>query len=153
MLSTALGIIIGLIFAIPLTIIPTRIYLKPATEKAFYTWILPPIALIYIGFSFYYQDLAVLPSEIFGVSIFTGFALFSRFFGSSWLALGYISHGLWDLSHELFQPGIVEYIPWTQVPIGYAAFCLTYDFIVAIYILKRRQLWDGSRLAWMTTCS
>ncbi len=151
--ATALGIIIGLIFVGPLTIIPTRKFLKPTVEKAFYTWILPPIALIYIGFSIYYQDLSVLPAEIVGVLIFTGFAIIAHFWGGTWLALGYVAHGLWELAHEMFKPGLVKFIPWTQVPIGYAAFCLTYDVVVAGYIVKRRRAWDGTRPNWVSNYS
>lgn len=151
--ATAIAIIIGLIFVGPLTIIPTRKFLKPRIEKAFYTWILPLIALIYIGFSVYYQDFSVLPAEIAGVLIFTVFAVVARFWSSTWLAFGYLAHGVWDLAHEMFQPGLVEMTPWTPVPIGYAAFCLTYDVVVAGYVVKRRKSWDGTRPEWVNTYS
>ncbi len=54
MISTIIGVIVGIVVAIPLTIIPTKKFLRPRNEKIYYSLTLIPIALIYVGFSYYY---------------------------------------------------------------------------------------------------
>ena len=143
MISTIYGFIIGIVVAIPGTILPTRKFLSPKAERAFYSLSLFPIALVNICFAYYYGNLAALYAEIVGVMIFMFFALLGQLLASRILVIGYIAHTIWDLMHELFVAGIGDHIPWTQVPAGYAAFCLSYDLIIAAYIYKRASLWDG----------
>ena len=141
MISTIIGVIVGVIVAIPLTIIATKKFLRPRNEKIYYSLTLIPIALIYVGFSYYYGELSALRAEIIGVIIFTVLALLAQFMASWILVYAYLGHGLWDLFHEIFMTGIGDGIPWTQVPLGYAAFCLVYDVIIAVYVYKRQKLW------------
>ncbi len=146
MFSTLTGIIVGLIIAFPGTILPTKRFLRPRHEKIFYSLTLIPIAFIYVGFAYYYGDLSAVHAEIIGVIIFLVFALLGQFMATSILIYGYILHALWDFFHEIFVMGIDARVPWTQVPSGYAAFCVTYDLIIAVYIYKRRLIWasDGT---------
>ncbi|MCB1668588.1 MAG: DUF6010 family protein [Porticoccaceae bacterium] len=147
MTSTFIGLLIGIIVAIPGTIMPTRKFLKPKNEKIFYSLSLFPIALIYIGFAYYYGNLEVLHAEIIGVIIFLFFALAGQLIATWILIYGYLIHAVWDICHELFISGIGDAIPWTQVPTGYAAFCLAYDLIIAFYIFKRMALWDTDEVS------
>jgi len=141
MTSTIIGIIIGFVVAIPLTIIPTKKFLQPATEQKFFALTLIPIALFYVGFAYYYGDLSALHAEIIGVIIFVVLALLAQFMATWILIYAYLAHGLWDLLHEILVAGISDGIPWTEVPPGYAAFCLVYDVIIAVYVYKRQKLW------------
>jgi hypothetical protein len=141
MTSTIIGIIVGFIVAIPMTIIPTNKFLRPRNEKKFYSLTLIPIAFFFVGFAYYYGDLTALHAEITGVIIFVVLALLAQFMATWILIYAYLAHGLWDLLHEIFLAGIGDGIPWTQVPPGYAAFCLVYDVIIAVYIYKRQKLW------------
>jgi hypothetical protein len=142
MLSTVIGVIVGVIVAIPFTIIPINKFLRPRNEKKFYSLTLIPIAMIYIGFSYYYGNLTALHAEIVGVIIFTVLALLAQFMSSWILVVAYLGHGMWDIFHEIFVKGISDGIPWTQVPQGYAAFCLAYDVIIAVYVYKRLKTWS-----------
>ena len=145
MTSTIIGLIIGVIVAVPGTIMLTHKYLRPRNEKIFYSLTLFPIALIYIGFAYYYGDLTALHAEIIGVIIFLFFALLGQFLATWILVVAYIAHALWDVLHEIFVAGMGDIIPWTLVPSGYAAFCLAYDLIIAIYIYKRITIMDADK--------
>ena len=142
MTAHILGLVIGIIIAIPGTIMPVRKFLSLRSEKAFFSLTLIPIALFYIGFSYYYGDLSALHAEIVGVIIFTVLALLAQFMASWILVLAYVAHGAWDVLHEVYIASIGGVIPWTEVPAGYAAFCLAYDLIIAVYVYKRMRLWD-----------
>lgn len=138
-----IGLIIGIIVAIPCTIVPTKKFLRPRNEKVFYSLTLFPIALIYIGFSYYYGNLSALHAEIIGVIVFLFFSLLGQFMATWILIYAYIFHAVWDVLHEIFVAEIGNSIPWTEIPPGYAAFCLAYDLIIAFYIFKRTQLWEN----------
>ena len=141
MLFQLLAIFIGIILAFG-SIILTKKYLSPTNEKRYYSLTLIPIAMIYIGFSYYYGATDTLRVELIGVMIFSVFALLGQFVSLLFLIIGYLLHGSWDILHELFKDGIWHFSPWTGVPIGYALFCLVYDFIIAVYIYKRWKIWQ-----------
>jgi len=143
MTANVIGLIIGIIIAIPGTIMPVRKFLGLRGEKIFFSLTLIPIALFYIGFSYYYGNLPALHAEIVGVIIFTVLALLAQFMASWILIYAYVLHGIWDVLHEVFVASIGGAIPWTEVPAGYAAFCLAYDLIIAAYVYKRVRLWDA----------
>ena len=142
MTAHIIGLIIGCVIAIPGTIMPVRRFLSLRGEKMFFSLTLIPIALFYIGFSYYYGDLSALHAEIVGLIIFTVLALLAQFLATWILVYAYVVHALWDLLHEVYVAGIGGVIPWTEVPAGYAAFCLAYDLIIAFYVYKRIPHWD-----------
>ena len=142
MTANIIGLIIGIIIAIPGTIMPVRKFLGPRGEKMFFSLTLIPIALFFIGFSYYYGNLTALHAEIVGLIIFTVLALLAQSIASWILIYAYVAHALWDLLHEIFVAEIAGIIPWTEVPAGYAAFCLAYDLIIAFYVYKRIPHWD-----------
>ena len=142
MTANIIGLIIGVIIAIPGTIMPVRRFLSLGAEKAFFTLTLIPIALFYIGFSYYYGNLDALHAEIVGLIIFTVLALLAQFMAAWVLVCAYVAHGLWDVLHEIYVSSVGSGIPWTEVPAGYAAFCLAYDLIIAVYVYKRLHLWN-----------
>lgn len=146
MTANIIGLIIGVIIAIPGTIMPARRFLSLRGEKTFFSLTLIPIALFFIGFSYYYGNLPALHAEIVGLIIFTVLALLAQFMATWILIYAYVAHALWDLLHEVFVANIAGVIPWTEVPAGYAAFCLAYDLIVAVYIYKRMSQWDNGSL-------
>ena len=84
------------------------------------------IAFIYVGFA--WNDLFSLGIVILGVLIFTTLAYFGYTYKFNFIVLGLILHGLWDLIYPLFS---------LTSPKGYDKFCLTVDFVLAIYFYKR----------------
>jgi hypothetical protein len=146
MLSTLIGAVIGFVVAIPITIVPTSKFLRPKTELTFYSLSLIPIALFYIAFCLYYGEPEALRAEVIGVIGFSVLALWS-WFSATWILIwAYLLHALWDLIHEI-PLAALDNIHWSSVPAGYAAFCLVYDVIIAVYIYRRLDAWNQSRSA------
>ena len=142
MTANIIGLIVGIIIAIPGTILPTRKFLSLRGQKIFFSLTLIPIAMFYIGFSYYYGNLAALHAEIVGLIIFTVLALLAQFMATWILVYAYIAHALWDVLHEVFVGSLGDAIPWSMVPQGYAAFCFVYDLIIAAYVFKCMRIWD-----------
>ena len=141
-MANIIGLVVGIVIAIPGTIIPVRKFLSLRGEKIFFSLTLIPIALVYIGFSYYYGDLSALHAEMVGLIIFAVLALLAQFMASWILVVAYVAHAAWDVLHEVFVASIGGVIPWTEVPAGYAAFCLAYDLIIAVYVFRRMREWD-----------
>ncbi|MEE8058219.1 MAG: hypothetical protein V3T17_10345 [Pseudomonadales bacterium] len=145
MIANIIGFIIGIIIAIPGTIFLTRKYLRPRHEMLYFAISLIPIALFYIGFAYYYGELAALDAEIIGVIVFSVLALLAIQLHSSILIYAYLVHAGWDVLHEIYVSSVAGVIPWSQVPMGYAAFCLAYDVIIALYVWKRCSIWQSDK--------
>src|SRR5262249_3943923 len=56
------------------------------------------------------------------------------------IAVGYVMHGLWDLSHSLSGSSLAG-LSLTAIPLGYGIFCATYDFVVAFYLTISDTKW------------
>lgn len=84
------------------------------------------IAFIYIGFSWY--DTRSMIYCISGVAVFVALSYFGYKKNFNFIILGLILHGIWDLLFPLIS---------TAAPAGYDIFCLTIDFLLAIYFYVR----------------
>jgi hypothetical protein len=60
------------------------------------------------------------------------------------IAVGYVMHGLWDLSHCLSGSSLAG-LSITEIPLGYGIFCSTYDFVVACYLMISDTAWHDTR--------
>jgi hypothetical protein len=133
--------VVGLLGAVGSIVIVRRVF-QGRWEQAFWSSFLIAIAAFYLGFAAYFGALAdAWQTELVGVAIFIVFAvvgLFSR----PVLALGYVMHGLWDLSHGVSGTSLWE-LPLTEIPLGYDVFCLTYDLTVAGYLMFSDTAWDA----------
>ena len=98
------------------------------------------IAAFYLSFAAYFgASTHAWQTEIGGVAVFLVFAvggLFSRFA----IAVGYVMHGLWDLSHCLSGSSLAG-LSMTEIPLGYGIFCSTFDFVVAYYLMISDSAW------------
>ena len=89
------------------------------------------IASVYLGYALGDGRLRVFQAEYVGMVAFAALATIALARGSAvLLALGYLTHGLWDLLHH--RRGID-----TRMPRWYVPFCLSYDAVVAVYVLVR----------------
>src|SRR5215831_5297243 len=70
------------------------------------------------------------------ILVFAVGGLFSR----SAIAVGYVMHGLWDLSHCLSGSSLAG-LSMTETPLGYGIFCSSYDFVVAYYLMISDSAW------------
>jgi hypothetical protein len=134
-----LYVVIGLLSAIGSILIFRRIF-HGRWEQIFWTSFLVVIAAFYLSFAAYFgASTHAWQTEVVGVAVFLACALgglFSRFA----VALGYVMHGLWDLSHCLSGSSLAG-LSITEIPLGYGIFCATYDFVVAAYLVTSDTPW------------
>jgi uncharacterized protein DUF6010 len=84
------------------------------------------IAFIYIGFS--WSEILSLTYAILGASVFFTLSYFGYKKNFILIVVGLILHGIWDILFPLFS---------SAAPEGYGIFCLTVDFLLAIYFYAR----------------
>src|SRR5258705_6282393 len=98
------------------------------------------IAFIYIGFS--WNDILSLTYAILGVAVFFVLSYFGYKKNFILIIIGLILHGIWDILFPFFS---------STAPEGYGIFCLTVDFLLAIYFYIRvkplKQFENENKLA------
>ena len=99
------------------------------------------IAAFYLSFAAYFEaSTHAWRTEIVGVAVFLVLAV-GGLFSRSAIAVGYVMHGLWDLSHCLSGSSLAG-LSMTETPLGYGIFCSSYDFVVAYYLMISDSAWD-----------
>jgi hypothetical protein len=132
--------VIGLLSAIGSILIFRQIF-KGRWEQIFWASFLVVIAAFYLSFCAYFQaSTYAWKTELAGVVVFIICAGAGLFFRPA-IALGYLLHGIWDLSHSLSGSSIAG-LSLTEIPLGYDIFCLFYDVTVAYYIMKSNTAWQ-----------
>ena len=110
-------------------------------EQIFWAAFLVAIAAFYLSFAAYFGASAhAWKTELAGVAVFVACAAGGLAFRPL-IAVGYVMHGLWDISHSLAGSSLLGQ-PITEIPVGYAVFCLAYDFPVAYYLMTSDTAWD-----------
>lgn len=84
------------------------------------------IAFIYIGFS--WQEISSLIIVIIGTALFFTLSYFGYKKDFTLIILGLILHGIWDILFPLYS---------SVTPEGYDIFCITVDFLLALYFYIR----------------
>jgi hypothetical protein len=132
--------VIGLLGAIGSILVFRRIF-QGRWEQIFWAAFLVVIAAFYLSFAAYFEASPhAWQTELVGVGVFlVGAAggLLSR----SAIAIGYVMHGLWDLSHCLAGASLAG-MSMTDIPLGYGIFCSTFDFTVAAYLMLSDSAWQ-----------
>jgi hypothetical protein len=123
------ALVTGVIFAGATLIIPSL--LSADTAFGLLAILLGMIASVYLGYALADGHLRAFQVEYVGMVVFAALATIALVRDSAvLLALGYFGHGLWDLLHH--RRGVEVRMPWWYVPL-----CLSYDAVVAIYVLVR----------------
>src|ERR1700736_873352 len=131
--------LIGLLMAIGSIVVFRRIF-QGRWEQIFWASWLVVIAAIYLSFAAYFgASTHAWQTEAVGVAVFLVCAV-SGLFSRSAIAIGYVMHGLWDLSHCLSGSSPAG-LSMTEIPLGYGIFCSTYDFTVASYLIISDTAW------------
>jgi len=93
-------------------------------------------ALFYVYTSCVYFGAALSDSRITWISVefimsclFFWFDFLGLLYSPIWLIVGYILHGIWDMLHH---PKIIK----TKVINWFPPICATFDFVVALFILR-----------------
>ena len=135
-----LYLVIGLLGAIGSILVFRRIF-QGRWEQIFWAAFLVVIAAFYLSFAAYFEASAhAWQTELVGVGVFLVCAaggLLSR----SAIAIGYVMHGLWDLSHCLAGASLAG-LSMTDIPLGYGIFCSSFDFTVAAYLMLSDSAWQ-----------
>jgi hypothetical protein len=126
--------VIGSLGAIGSILVFRRIF-HGRWEQIFWASFLVVIAAFYLSFAAYFgASPHAWQTELIGVGVFLVCALRSA------IAIGYILHGLWDLSHCLFGSSFAG-VSITDIPLGYGIFCSAFDFVVAAYLMIGDTAW------------
>ena len=133
--------VVGVLGAIGSILVFRQIF-QGRWEQIFWASFLVVIAAFYLSFAAYFgASTHAWRTEIVGVAIFLVFAA-GGLFARSAIALGYVMHGLWDLSHCLSGSSLAG-VAITETPLGYGIFCSTYDFVVACYLVISDTAWHA----------
>jgi hypothetical protein len=134
-----LYVVIGLLSAIGSIVVFRRIF-QGRWEQIFWASFLVVIAAFYLSFAAYFgASTHAWQTEAVGVAVFLVCAV-SGLFSRSAIAVGYVMHGLWDLSHCLSGSSFAG-LSITDIPLGYGLFCSAYDFTVACYLMVSDTAW------------
>jgi hypothetical protein len=137
-----LYVVVGLLGAIGSILIFRRIF-QGRWEQIFWASFLVVIAAFYLSFAAYFGvSTHAWQTEVVGVAVFLVLAV-GGLFSRSAIAVGYVMHGLWDLSHCLSGSSLAG-LSMTEIPLGYGIFCSTYDFVVASYLITSDTAWHES---------
>jgi hypothetical protein len=137
-----LYLVIGLLSAIGTILIVRRIF-QGRWEQIFWASFLVVIAAFYLSFAAYFgASPHAWQTEVVGVAVFLVCAVCGLFFRPA-IAVGYVMHGLWDLSHSLSGSSLAG-LSITDIPLGYGIFCASYDFVVAGYLIRSDTAWHES---------
>jgi hypothetical protein len=119
MIALIVGISAGILVILLFTL------LKKFDKPLVYGLILTGIGFIYIGFT--WTDLTSLIITCVQALVFLAIAYFGTRKSLSFLGLGYVLHGCWDIVYGFFDnPGLI--------PPDYDIFCLSIDLVMGIYL-------------------
>jgi len=105
-------------------------------ERQVYAVGLVVAAAIYVVFAFVWGDLMWVAVEMAGISAYGLFAWLALRHAYFWVALGWGLHPVWDVALHLFGPGHGVAPEW------YAVACISFDLLVAGYVLHRIAHWQ-----------
>jgi hypothetical protein len=102
------------------------VLLKRFDKRIVYGLILPTFGFLYVGYTWTNIYIVII------AGVQAVFFLLLAYFGVTrslyFLIAGYFMHGLWDFLYTQFgDPSLL--------PPHYDLFCLTYDFVIAFYLL------------------
>lgn len=126
---------IGLILGLGLLVFARR--REHADEHRLLGAALVIAAVIYVPFALLWGNLYWIFIELAGVALYAVMVWFSYAYSPYWLALGWLIHPVWDISLHLKGPGT------DLVPEWYAIACVSFDVLLAVYIITRAATWMG----------
>ena len=122
------AIIIGISSSLLLILIFA--FLKQFEKSIIYGLTLSAIGFLYVGFT--WSNFSELILTAIQALIFLMIAYYGIKKNILFLAIGFFAHGLWDIAYTHFYAS-------TLIPPNYDLFCLTFDFIVGIYLVVLAQ--------------
>lgn len=139
LITTMSWLLLGILDAIAFLAI---IQIKPEQTLNFLAVGLIIAAFIYVGFAFIFGATPTwVLIEIAGIGVYSSFASLGLWYSTRWLLLGWLAHPMWDLGLHVTGHSA------TFTPIGYVLACVSFDLVVAVFILGR----DRCKLLHFTT--
>lgn len=120
---------LGAVLAIPLRLLANRLTLHSMKHLLGFSLIVA--AITYIGFAVVWGSRGWIAVETLGALFYALFFWLSIKYSSLWLALGWLLHPVWGVVWHASGPGSHVAPQW------YAVACLSFDIVVAAYILHR----------------
>ena len=134
--------VIGVLGAIGSILVFRQIF-QGRWEQIFWSSFLVVIAAFYLSFAAYFEaSTHAWRTEVMGVAVFLVCAV-GGLLSRPIIAVGYVMHGLWDLSHCLSGSSLAG-LSITETPLAYGIFCSTYDLVVAYYLMISDTAWHES---------
>ena len=94
-------------------------------------------AILYVGFALVWGDFAWFLIELGGVPAYGLFYWLAYRYSTYWLAVGWSVHPAWDVFLHLTGPG------HDIAPEWYATACISFDFLLAAYIVATAGRWQN----------
>jgi hypothetical protein len=123
--------IVGLVLAVTLILVARNF--PPRVEIFILAVSLVGAAVIYVGFAAVWGDYRWVAIETAGVPIYWLFAWLGMRYSPVWLAVGWAAHPVWDVVLHMLGPGRAIAPDW------YPVACITFDLLVAFYVLVRAR--------------
>ncbi|MCW8964660.1 MAG: DUF6010 family protein, partial [Gammaproteobacteria bacterium] len=93
-------------------------------------------AIFYVVFAIIWGNSKWLLIEAIGIPVYGLFVWAAIRYSSYWLSIGWLLHPVWDVVLHVLGPGNFVAPEW------YAVGCITFDILVAIYIMFRAKYWQ-----------
>lgn len=136
---------IGVMSAVGSMAIAKKLFSARA-EQIFFGVLLTPIAAFYLAFTAYFGSSDAWRLEAITVVMFAVLGTLGMRVTVA-LLVGYATHGLWDLLHELHIHGVAGVYGtsrMSEIPLAYGVFCATYDWCMTGYFYTRRKQWNAA---------
>lgn len=132
-MNNVLWLILGLVFSAAL-LMYARSY-RARGEKKVLAIALVIAAIIYVVFAFIWGNTTWVLIEVIGIPLYGIFAWAAIRYSVYWLSIGWLLHPIWDVGLHLLGPGNFVAPEW------YTIGCITFDILVAMYVLFRATYW------------
>lgn len=110
-------------------------YVRDIVGRSLLAFVLCGAALTYIWFALRAgEGVYWVAGEVAGVAIYGTMALLGLRGSPLWLAAGWAAHPVWDVALHYFGPGAAF------APMEYAITCLSFDLLVAAYVVTAYRL-------------
>ncbi len=131
---------VGVAAAAAFAYVARRVFLG-RYEQIYWAVLLAAIAAFYIGFASWFEAAPdAWSTELSAIAVFCVVAAIGAFSRSA-LALGYLMHGIWDITHSLYGTLILGHAA-SDIPLGYGMFCLGFDVATAVYLFWWPKDWS-----------
>jgi hypothetical protein len=140
----ALYAVIGLLASAGSVVVSQKMF-SGRSEQFFYGVFLVPIAGFYLAFVAYFRQGASWNTEFLAFAVFSVLGLLGTRYAAV-LIVGYFLHGVWDFLHEWSAHTGYDVLgpeQFTQIPLAYGVFCAVFDVAIAVYFVRRRQVWGS----------